>query len=216
MLEGIMDEESVLLSALRSLPDGDRAAAEEALAPLARSSALGELAADFAHDVANSLFGILGLAELLLDDAEPGSEDEERLRLLRHTAVELKGSLQSLLGLARADPDAGGPADLAGAARAALAVARYGAGRSLTIEERYPAEPALVDCPQPLLAEAALHLVLGARAAGERLTVVVEGRSLIVAPAGPESLGRLAAGRIAAAHGGRLERTGDAVALVFG
>jgi hypothetical protein len=46
--------------------------------------------------------------------------------------------------------------------------------------------------------------------------VVVEGRSLSVAPAGPESVGLLAAGRIAAAHGGRLERSGEAVALVFG
>jgi len=216
MLVGIMEEGSDLLSALRSLSDGDRAAVEIGLVPLARSAALGDLAADFAHDVANSLFGILGLAELLLDDVEPGSEGEERLRLLRQTAVELKGSLQGLLGLTRADPGPTGPADLAAAARAALAAARFGAARSLTVEERYPAEPALVDCPEPLLVEAALHVLLGARAVGGPLTVVVEGRSLSVAPAGHESVGLLAAGRIAAAHGGRLERSGEAVALVFG
>jgi signal transduction histidine kinase len=215
MLVGIMEDGSDLLSALRSLSDGDRAAVETGLVPLARSAALGDLAADFAHDVANSLFGILGLAELLLDDVEPGSEDEERLRLLRQTAVELKGSLQGLLGLTRADPEATGPGDLAASARTALAAARYGVGRSLTVTERYPDEPVLVDCPEPLLVEAALHLVLGARAAGGPVTVAVEARSLRVAPAGPESLGLLAAGRIAAAHGGRLERSGDAVALVF-
>lgn len=215
MLVGIMDERSDLLSALRSLPDGDRAAIEERLAPLARSAALGDLAADFAHDVANSVFGLLGIVDLLLEDVAPGSEGEERLRLLRRTAVELKRSLQGLLGFARADAGAG-PADLGAAARAAVALARYGSGRSLSVEERYPPEPELVDCPEPLLVEAVLHLLLGARAAGAALTVTVEDGSLSVAPAGPESLGQLAAGRIAAAHGGRLERSGNAFVLSFG
>src|SRR5512147_1713177 len=90
-----------LLSTLRSLPDGEREQVERELAALARTAALGELAADVAHDVANALFGVLGLVDLLLEDATSGSDGAARLQLLHETALGLKGSVQALLGFAR-------------------------------------------------------------------------------------------------------------------
>ena len=154
--------------------------------------------------------------DLLLDDVVPGSEDEERLRLLRQTAVELKGSLRAVLRFARpakvADP---ARADLAEAARSAIALVRYGTGRSLVLEERFSAEPQLVACPEPLVVQAALHLLVAARAAGRVVTVIVENGALSVSPAGSESVGELIASRIAAAHGGSLDRTRDAVTVRF-
>jgi len=198
-------ERSALLSTLLSLPDDSRPAVERDLVSFARAAALGDLAADIAHDVANPLLGVLGLAELLLEDAVPGTEEEERLRLLRLTAAELKDTVRTLADFARPveqRPDA----DLAAAARRALDLVRHGAGRTLEIDERYAEEPQLVACPEALVVQAALHLLLAARTAGGPAVVEVAGGALRVSPAGPASLGLVAAARIAADHGGSLAR----------
>jgi signal transduction histidine kinase len=83
-------------------------ALERELTPLAGAAALGDLAADVAHDIANPLFGMLGLVDLLIEDAAAGSENEDRLRLLRQTALEMKATLHILLEFARSP--AGEPA----------------------------------------------------------------------------------------------------------
>lgn len=201
------DEPLALLSTLLSLPD------EHALVPLARSAALGDLAADVAHDLANSLFGVLGLVDLLLADATPETEDEERLRLLRQTALELKGTLHSLLDFARPAGEEPPRGDLAAAAGAALRLVRHGIGKSLEVDERIGAEPRWVACPESLLVQAALHLVLAARTVGGPVAVEVGDGALRVSPAGPESLGIRAVGLIASAHGGALERAADGLTL---
>ena len=71
MLWRMSDARLTLLSTILSLPDDQRPRVERELVPLARAAALGELAADVAHDVANPLFGVLGLVDLLLEDAAP-------------------------------------------------------------------------------------------------------------------------------------------------
>jgi len=174
-----------------------------------RSAALGDLAADVAHDVANPLFGVLGLVELLLEDATPGTDDEVRLRLVSQSALEMKATLGSLLDFARSAPSEAPRADLAAAAQAALGLVRHGIGKLLEVDERYPAEPQLVACPEPLLRQAVLHLLLEARAGAEKLTLEVSGGALTVSPGAHESLGTLAAARIATDHGGTVD-VGDA------
>lgn len=159
----------------------------------AREAALGRLAADVAHDLANPLFGVLGLVDLLLADAEPGSKAEERLRLIRQTGLELKAGLRELLDLARAEPGDEG-ADLVEAVRKALRLARR---RERTMLERLPAEPVVVACPGALVAQAALHLVAGA----DVVEVAPEG-VLRVEPVALDALARVAVARIAADHGG--------------
>jgi hypothetical protein len=90
------EPQELLLSTLLTLPDDRRAEVERMLIPLTRSAALGELAAGIAHDVVNPLFGAIGLVDLLLEDAAPGSEDAARLQLLKETTLEMKGTLQLL------------------------------------------------------------------------------------------------------------------------
>jgi signal transduction histidine kinase len=196
-----------------SLPDDERPALERELAPLARSAALGDLAADVAHDVANPLFGVLGLVDLLLDDAAEGSDDEERLKLVRAAALEMKATLGSLLDFARPTGGETARADLTEAVRAALGLVRHGVGKLLELKERYPAEPVLVACPAPLVVEAVLQLLLAARAGAGKLTLDVSGGTLTIHPGGRESLGTLAAARIAADHGGTVELTDTALTL---
>jgi signal transduction histidine kinase len=204
---------SALLSTLLAVPDEERHGLALELVELARSAVLGDLAADVAHNVADPLFGVPGLVDLLLDGAPPGSDEEKRLQLLRQTALEMKGTLRALLDFARPAGDEPARADLADAVREALALVRHGAGRALEVAERYPPEPVLVACPPSLAAQAALHLLLDARRAGGPVTVEVVGAALRVAPAAEESLGLAAAGAIAASYGGALEHEAGTVTL---
>jgi len=214
MLSGMETPEPLdaLLATLLSLPDERRAAAERALVPLARAAALGDLAADVAHDIANPLFGSIGLVDLLLEDAAPGSEDAARLQLLHEAALEMKGTLQALLDFARVAGDDAGDASLDEAVRSALRLLRHGAGRAVVVEERYPAEPVQVPCPARPLVQAVLQVLLAARGL-PGLTVEVAGASFRISPMPAESAGTLVAGRIVSDHGGRVERTADALTL---
>jgi signal transduction histidine kinase len=208
-----------LLSTLLALPDEQRAALERELVPLARAAALGDLAADIGHDLANPLFAVLGIVDLLLLDAEAGSSVEERLKLLKQTALELRDDLRALLDNAR---PADGPASAAleDAARAAIALVRHGHGKELEVVATYPAAPVIVRCPAGALAQAALHLVAAARvSAGDAGPIAVEVAAddvygvLRIGPATPGGVGVVAAGRIAADNGGSLDQDGDALAL---
>lgn len=202
----------ILLSTLLSLPDDRRAAVERLLVPLARAAALGELAADVAHDVANPLFGAIGLVDLLLEDAAPGSEDAARLQLLQQTTLEMKGTLQVLLDFTRLAGESEGRASLDDAVRSALQLLRHGTGRALVVEERYPAEPVIVPCAPGALVQAVLQLLLAARGA-RGLVVEVSGPMLQISPAPPESVGTLVAERIVTDNGGRLDRTASSITL---
>jgi two-component system, NtrC family, sensor kinase len=186
-------------------------AVERELTPLARTAALGELAADVAHDIANPLFGVLGLIDLL-QDAAAGSEDEDRLRLLRQTALEMKATLRVLLDFARTPDGEPAEASLEDAARQALELLRHGLGRSLVVDERYPPGPVIVPCPPSALAQAVLQLLLAARETG-RIEIEVGNGSLRISPSPVESLGALVAARIAVDHGGTVERAEGSLTL---
>jgi signal transduction histidine kinase len=205
------DAPDLLVATLLSLPDERRAALERELVLTARSAALGELTADIGHDLANSLFAVFGLVDLLVEDATPGSKAQERLLLVQQTGLNLRNSLVRLLGFARADSE-GGRASLEEAARAAIALVRHGEAKQLDVVERYPAASLYVACAAGPLAQAALHLIAGARTvagASGRIEIEVEGSveggaSLRVSPATPEGLGLIAARRIAEDNGGTL------------
>jgi signal transduction histidine kinase len=203
----------ILLSTLLSLPDDRRAAVERLLVPLARSAALGELAADVAHDVANPLFGAIGLVDLLLEDAAPASEEAARLQLLQQSTLEMKRTLQVLLDFARLAGESAGQASLDDAVRSALQLLRHGTGRALAVDERYPAEPVIVPCPPGALVQAVLQLLLAARTMGGGLSVEVSGRALRISPASIKTVGTLVAERIVTDNGGRLDRDEDSITL---
>jgi len=201
-----------LLATLSSLPDERRASVERELVELTRSAALGGLAGDVGHDVANSLFGVIGLVDLLLQDATPGSEEESRLQLLQTTMLELKTMLRTLLDFTRSPDGEQAHAELDAAARAAVALVRHGVGRSLQIDERYPPAPVAVPCRPGALVQAVLHLLLAARGADHIALEVSPGR-VRVSPVPEDSLDAIVAERIAADHGGASERDGDWLSL---
>jgi signal transduction histidine kinase len=205
-----------LLSTLRLLPEEQRASLERELLPLARAAALGELTADIGHDLANPLFAVIGHIDLLLAGAVPGSPEEQRLRLIKETALELKEGLGEILGYTRLD-DRGESAALDEAARAAAELVRHGFAKELQIAATYPAEPVIVRCPPDALGQAALHLVAAARAvAGDAGPIEIQVTSdgvLRVRPAAAGGIGIVAAARIAADNGGSLEQDGKTLSL---
>jgi signal transduction histidine kinase len=214
------DPPKYLLSALLlDLPDEQRAALERELVPFARSGALGELAADIAHDLANPLFAVLGLVELLLLDEPADSPARGRLHVVQQAGLELKHDLQTLLDYA---PAAEGHVDSAldAATRTATALVRHGHAKQLRVVETYPAEPILVRCPAGELVQAALHLLAAARssvgdAGGIEVDVAASDTHgvLRVRPAAAGGVGLVAASRIAADRCGSLEQDGDALVL---
>jgi signal transduction histidine kinase len=212
MLSGVHGRNS-LLSTIDGLPADRRVEAERDLVPLAREAALGRLTADVAHDVANPLFGVLGLVDLLLEDATPGSEDETRLRLLHQTTGEMKRTLQSLLDFARATPGERAVGELVAATRAAVALVRHGTGKSLDLEAQYDARELQVACGTAELTQAVLHLLLAARSSDAPIRVTVGGGVLRVAPGVADGLDAVVARRIARDHGGSLDEVGGASVL---
>jgi len=78
---------------------------ERRLVLTAKLAAVGQLTAGFAHELNNPLFGVLGLVEFLLKEAEPGTKAYERLVLVQSTALEMKHILRALLDFARESSD---------------------------------------------------------------------------------------------------------------
>lgn len=204
-----------LLSTL-GLTDEQRSALERELVPLARAGALGALAGDIGHDLANELFAVLGHVDLLLADADPGSPAAERLALVKQTALEMKDRLRTLLEYSR-PPEPAESSSLDDATRAATALIQQGSARHLTVEATYPDRPVVVRCPPAELAQAALHLVAAGRDAtgdaGSIAVEVTEDGALRVRPAAMSTLGVVAARRIAVDHDGSLEQAGDSLLL---
>ena len=188
------------------------------LAPTARLAAIGAVAGGAAHGLGNSLFGVLGLVELLLADAEPGSPAAERLVLVRRAALELKETLGALVGATRPALDDDVPAGLDEIVRATAAFCRrMSAAVRLELVERYPEEPLPVTATRRTVRQLVLHLLQHAwAAAGTDGTVTLEaaadgeGALLRVSASGngaalDTDLGLLAAGALARAAGGSLE-----------
>ncbi len=211
-----MSDQPKYLHSTDPLTDEQRAALERELLPLTRLAALGALATDIAHDLANPLFAVLGHIDLLLAETSPGSPTAARLRLVKETALELKDDLRTLLDYAR-QAEGGESGELDEAARNATALVRHGFAKELQISATYPAQPVVVRCPQDQLAQAALQLVAAARrTAGDTGSIDVEvtaDGALRVRPAAAGGVGVIAAGRIAAEHGGSLAQDGDALVL---
>jgi signal transduction histidine kinase len=56
-----------------------------------------ERAARVAHELNNPLFAIMGVVELLLREAEPGTQTYARLKLIERTSIEMRDRIRSLL-----------------------------------------------------------------------------------------------------------------------
>src|SRR4029077_20539365 len=116
-------------------PEPSPPSAEQVL-EAARLAALGGIAGEVVHELNNPLFAILGLVEMLLKDAEPGSRAEHRLALVQQTGIELRELVRTFAGFAR-DSGEATSVELADAVAQAVAVtARAGATKDIEVTFR--------------------------------------------------------------------------------
>jgi two-component system NtrC family sensor kinase len=189
------------------------AQADPRLLETARLAAVGELAAGAAHEINNPLFAILGLVELMLADAEPGTKLHERLELVHETGLEIKTIVRALLDLARPGSGERGLLRLDDSAReSAELFRRLSADKSVELVERYDPGETTVEGSRAALLQLFVHL-LTAVSGGSTITIAVEpaegGVVAEVRHDGPQQpdaddLGIAASRAIAALHGGTL------------
>ena len=172
---------------------GERRRFEQQLIQSGKLASIGELAAGVAHEINNPLFAILGLTEFLLEDAEPGSKERERLEIIRSTGEEIKDIVRSLLDFARERSDELGTISLVEVARQTVELfRRTSAAKDIELVERYSDEPTLVEASPNQLKQIFVNLFSNARqamAGGGVITIEVglEGASVVarVADTGP-------------------------------
>jgi signal transduction histidine kinase len=118
----------------------------------ARLIAIGELTAGVAHQINNPLFAILGLTELLLLDAAPGTRTQQRLELVHSSGTEIKDSIRSLVEFARDRADERVSVPLAEVVRHTVELfRRISAARQVEIVERYTCESTFVEASRSRL-----------------------------------------------------------------
>ena len=129
-------------------PDRERpppAAEDDALLEAGRLATLGELVRDCAHEIANPLFAILALSDLLLQESESGTKAHERLTLVHESANGIRAVVDGMQGFARESRAQAADVALQEVAGAAAGFMRTViAARDVEIVERYGDRPALV------------------------------------------------------------------------
>ncbi len=156
----------------------ERRAFEQQLVQSGKLASIGELAAGVAHEINNPLFAILGLAELLLLDAEPGTKAQGRLELIQSTALEIKEIVRAMLDFARDRSDERFVVSLADiAAQTVDLMRRTNAAKQVEIVERYPDTDVLVEASTNQLKQILVNLISNAKhvleADGGTITVEV-------------------------------------------
>lgn len=92
-------------------------------APETRSlRTLGLLTRGALHEISNPLVGLVGSAELALDEAKPGTKLHERIALTHRTGTEIAGIVRALQSFIRLQDTPAGPLSLGEAAAEAVAL----------------------------------------------------------------------------------------------
>jgi PAS domain S-box-containing protein len=144
----------------------ERRRMEQQLVQSGKLAAIGELAAGVAHEINNPLLAILGLTEFLLLETEAGSKQEERLRLIQETGLEIKEIVRALLDFAREHPHTQRLVELESLVRMTIdLVRRTNAHKGIEFVERYAAQGAIVRASGDQLEQVVLNLVANARQA---------------------------------------------------
>lgn len=83
---------------------------------------LGLLTRGALHEISNPLVGLVGSAELALDETEPGTKLNERIALTHRTGTEIAGIVRALQAFIRLQDTPAGPLSLGDAAAEAVSL----------------------------------------------------------------------------------------------
>ena len=171
----LTSENGRLVAELRSELER-RSADERRMVQASRAAAVGNLAAGVAHEVNNPLTGVLGFAELLIDDMHPDDPRLPDMRTIRDEALRARGIVRALRDFASPRSPELAPTDLSELVRQTVDLVRYSMQwRGVTIHEDLPAL-APIEIDSAAIQQAVLNIVTNARQAvadGGRLEVSV-------------------------------------------
>ena len=144
-----------------------RAVDERRMIQASRAAAVGQLAAGVAHEVNNPLTGVLGFAELLIDEMAPEDPHRADLETIRDEALRARGIVSALRDFANPRHPELAPTDVSDLVHQTVDLVRYSMERrGVTIQEdlaRLP--PVLID--GPAIQQAVLNILTNARQAIE-------------------------------------------------
>lgn len=194
----LLRERGRMLTELGALHERASSALEESrhvqarLVATSRLTAIGELAGAVAHEVNNPLTGILGFAELGLEEAPPDDPRREHLEVIRDEALRARAVVRSLQEFARPRPPTSEATDLNDLVHRTVGLIRYHVERGgVRITERYADLPT-VQVDPTAISQVVLNLAQNAVQAmhdGGRLTIAtgVDGGDAVIeiADSGP-------------------------------
>jgi PAS domain S-box-containing protein len=125
----------------RKQAEAERARLEQRLRQAEKLEAVGRLAGGIAHDFNNLLGGILGYAELLAEQAPPGSPLARYAANVLTGANRASGLVEQILSYSRSQRGRRGPVDIVAVAAETLELVRGSLASGICLDAALPAEP---------------------------------------------------------------------------
>ena len=126
----------------------------------AKLAAIGELAANVAHEINNPLTAVLGFASYLSEQVGPGQPMREELDLIQEEASRARDIVRDLLDFSRQHEFSAEPTDLNSVVRQTLAmVRRQRAVDNITFSEHYAPDLPLAEVDVPRLKQVFINIV---------------------------------------------------------
>ncbi len=170
-------ENARLYEGLRRQMDELRAMQAQ-LVQSAKLAAIGELAANVAHEINNPMTSILGYATLLLDENVESGTRTDYLKTIQSEALRIRETVRALLDFSRQRDFTKERVDVTQAVKDTLAlVRRHAALSNIAIQETYDPELPLIDVDVPQCKQVFLNLITNA------LDAMPHGGTLTVAAA---------------------------------
>jgi signal transduction histidine kinase/CheY-like chemotaxis protein len=161
-----------------------------------KMEAVGRLAGGIAHDFNNILGGIMGYAEMMLEDLPPGSPTHRYAHNMLVGAQRARDLVEQILTYSRTAKVARRPIELGRIVRETLDVVRGSMPTGVAIEGNIPAAPAVTLGDETQLHEVVMNLCTNAiQAMGEKGTLTVKLETIELARDATFSHGALAPGR---------------------